>query len=211
MVPFSKTEKLEAEKLLHTLTRMAWECKDYSYWDRLQIFCLFFNERRMERYKVLYLWKSLNGHVLSLGIGWNTRSGIRLLYPKIVGSYGKMRTLQRNSIKWEGVRLYNSLPEYLRVWKGLNEKFKEMLENYIGTIPDQPEIPGLKPGGRTMMGDPSNSIADWSRFLDLEEDDCEDSTDFSEDNSNKSVITHVLGGLGSAQITVLSTKTLNKL
>ena len=92
-----------------------------NYWQRLRVFRLFSNERRMERYKCIYVWKSLNSVVPSLGLKWNSsvsRNGSCLMYPKVIGPEGHVRTLQRNSINWEGVRLYNSLPEEVRIWNG---------------------------------------------------------------------------------------------
>ena len=77
-----------------------------SYWDRLKKFRLFSAERRMERYKVTYIWKSLHGLVPSLGLEWingGSRKGWHLKYPKILAPEGRYRTLQRNSIHWEGI------------------------------------------------------------------------------------------------------------
>ena len=48
--PFTKCEKLAAEKPLRALTKMSWEGRSLQYWERLQAFRLFSCERRMERY-----------------------------------------------------------------------------------------------------------------------------------------------------------------
>ena len=79
-----KGEKLAAERPLKSLTKMAWGTRGLNYWERLTKFRLYSNERRMERYKCLYIWKSLNGMVPSLGLEWaelDGRSGVRLRYP----------------------------------------------------------------------------------------------------------------------------------
>ena len=73
-------------------------------------------------------------------------------------------------MSWEGIRLYNSLPEYLRYFSGSKEAFKNLLDKYLEHIPDQPEIDGLTPGGKDLYGRASNSIADWPRFLELNDD-----------------------------------------
>ena len=114
--PYSKCEKKAMEKPLHTLTKMSPERKHLGYWERLYKFRLLSMERRMERYKILYDWKSLNGLVPSLRLSWDGREGNKLTYPKVLGKPGYARTLQRFSLKWEGVRLYNSLPLTLRKW-----------------------------------------------------------------------------------------------
>ena len=43
-----------------------------------------------------------------------------------------------------------------------------MLDRYLSNIPDQPEYPGMLPGGRTVCGNHSNSIADWTRVLKID-------------------------------------------
>ena len=134
-------------------------------------FRLFSTERRMERYKCLYIWKSLNGFVPSLGLKWaesDSRAGVRLAYPKVIGPNGHYRTLQRDSILWEGVRIYNSLPNELKKFTGSKESFKNLLDRYLSNIPDQPEYTGMRPGGRTVCGNHSNSIADWTRVLKID-------------------------------------------
>ena len=96
-----KCDKFAAERPLKALTKMAWGTKGLNYWERLQKFRLYSNERRMERYKCLYIWKSLNGFVPSLGLKWagsDSRTGARLAYPKVTGPTSHYRTLQRDSI-----------------------------------------------------------------------------------------------------------------
>ena len=117
--------------------------------------------------------------VPSLGLEWaesDGRSGTRLKYPKIIGPVGHYRTLQRASIHWEGVRIYNSLPDIIKNFMGSKESMKDMLDRYLDLIPDQPECQGMIPGGRTLYGRPSNSIADWTRVIDVKfsTSDCDD-------------------------------------
>ena len=148
----------------------------------------------MERYKCLYIWKSLNGLVPSLGLEWadsDGRSGSRLRYPKIIGPEGHNRTLQRDSINWEGVRIFNSLPDVIKNYKGTKEGMKNLLDRYIQNIPDQPEYPGMIPGGRTMYGKPSNSIADWTRVLNINFSTCV----VSNDKANANVVCSCIGGI----------------
>ena len=183
--PYLKCERKAFEKPLRSLTRMAPECKNLCYWDRLVKFRLLSMERRMERYKIFYIWKSLNGMVPSLGLTWDGRDGNRITYPKVIGKPGHARTLQRFSIKWEGVRLFNSIAIYLRKWTGTKETFKNMLDKFLESIPDQPEVEGYIPGGKTLTGEASNSIADWTRILGLE--DMEDDLEIEIDGNNQTI------------------------
>ena len=144
------------------------------YWERLNHFQMFSNERRMERYRIMYLWKSVNGIVPSLGVERMMKDPSKLTYPRVHGRGGFVRTLQRFSITWDGVRLYNSLPRRLREWKGSKETFKTILDKFLDGIPNQPELPDRKPGGRTLDNKPSNSIPDWVRTLNLSDDVLDD-------------------------------------
>ena len=47
------------------------------------------------------------------------------------------------------------------------DQFKVRLDEFLSSIPDQPETDKLIPGGRTEFGRPSNSIPDWVRTLNL--------------------------------------------
>ena len=85
---------------LRKMTKMAWKCRESNYWERLREFKLYSNQRRMERYKVIYIWKSLNGLVPSLGLEWaedsNTRSGKCLKIPAL---FGKIQNSQKKELK----------------------------------------------------------------------------------------------------------------
>ena len=64
--------------LLRAYTKKAKGMYNLNYWERLKNFKLLSNQRRSERYKIIYIWKSLNGMVPSLGLKWNfnqSRSG----------------------------------------------------------------------------------------------------------------------------------------
>ena len=104
------------------------------------------------------------------------------MFPKTYGLKGRARTLQKNSLNWEGVTLFNSLPKYLRIWKGTPQSFKNKLDLFLQNIPDQPEVNRDKPGGKTINGDPSNSIADWIRVLQLNDDGCDEAKTIRDDD-----------------------------
>ena len=73
----SKEQRLLLEGPLRSLTRSAWGLDGKNYWERLQAFKLYSNERRMERYAVMYIWKSINGLVPSLNLSWSDAKGSR--------------------------------------------------------------------------------------------------------------------------------------
>ena len=74
----------------------------------------------------------------------------------------------------EPYRNVRCLPLKICTFKGSKESFKNVLDQFLANIPDQPESPIDKPGGRNLLGEPSNSVPDWLRILDLEYDDALD-------------------------------------
>ena len=46
-------------------------------------------------------------------------------------------------------------------------EFKKQLDKYLNKIPDQPATQNLTPEAKDVYGNPSNSILDWPRFIDL--------------------------------------------
>ena len=59
-----------------------------------------------------------------------------------------------------------------------------MLDTLLERIPDQLDVGDRKPDGRTLVGDPSNSIPDWTRTLGL--DDLKDDLLLIESDDNMS-------------------------
>ena len=64
-----------------------------------------------------------------------------------------------------GAKLFNSIPEYIRTFKGTLPQFKTLLDEYLGIFPDQPAVGDMVPGARNIYGKPSNSIIDWGRGM----------------------------------------------
>ena len=58
---------------LRAFTKKGQNLHGKNYWERLKIFQLYSIQRRNERYKILYIWKSLNNMVPLLGLKWNDR------------------------------------------------------------------------------------------------------------------------------------------
>ena len=144
---------------------------DKTYWDRLKIFKLYSIQRRNERYKILCIWKSLNGLVPSLGLRLNPntlpRYGPKLIVDKILGPNEPINNLKRDLITNFGVRIFNNLPIPLRTFKGILASFKNDLYKYLELYPDQPAIETLMPGAKDVYGKASNSLIDWMRVLGL--------------------------------------------
>ena len=147
-------------------------------------------ERRVGRYKVIYIYKMLHGYVLDIGLiikeSPNTRSGSSIYPSKTTANRAGIKTKQTNSILNYGVRIFNALPVEIREIGDDLSKFKQELDKYLARIPDQPAVPGLVPGSHDLYGKPSNSIIDLiqidniqyitsndSLYADIEYDQCD--------------------------------------
>ena len=177
--PVSKKTALKyMEGPLRAFTRRGIDMKTKNYWDRLKAFKLYSIQRRNERYKVLYIWKSLNGLVPSLGLSWNQSSlprfGPKLTVDKILGPNEHIKNLKRDSLRNFGVRIFNNLPIPLRTFKGTLSSFKNNLDKYLEICPDQPMTETLTPEARDVYGNASNSLIDWMRILRLNSTDLTD-------------------------------------
>ena len=89
------------------------------------------------------------------------RSGYNLKLPSIVNMTGSIKTLVDSSIRSEGVKLFNCLPDALKVWNGSFEIFKANLDKFLEGVPDNPRTESLRPDCTDYSGNPSNSIKDW--------------------------------------------------
>ena len=137
------------ENTLRTFLKKAKGLYNSDYWTRLKILKLNSIQRRVDRYRIFYSWKSLNGYTPSLGMKWSDsssrRNGRILKIPKIEGVSEGVKSLRRNSIQFYGVKLLNALPKEIRNFVGKQETFKTLLDNFLCKVPDQPETENLIP------------------------------------------------------------------
>ena len=120
------------------------------YWQRLQALKLYSIQRRFERYKIIYVWKIIQGIVTNPGIQINndrgSRTGLTCKIPK------HTKTFREKSFMVTGPRLFNELPKDIKEFQfpNLNEEnhheaveaFKGKLDKFLTTIPDEPNLSG---------------------------------------------------------------------
>ena len=103
-------------------------------------------QRRDERYKIIYIWKILEGLVLEANVTLapeDERNWRLCIIPPLKA---KERTNGESSFQVIGPRLFNSLPKYIRGIKNCSvEEFKEKLDELLGKVPDEPKIGGIMP------------------------------------------------------------------
>ena len=136
---------------------------DLDYWERLQALNLYSQERRRERYQIIFLWKVAQG----LTQGYHAtfyQSDRRGRLMKVAPFYSKapasVRKAKESSLLVKGARLFNCIPRELRdTFTGSPEQFKVRLDDWLSTIPDQPTIPGRLRAATT------NSLLDQVQVL----------------------------------------------
>ena len=119
------------------------------YHERLKSLGLYSLQRRRERYCIIYIWKIVEGLLLTfltlLGLLLSTFSGRR--GRSCVNSHvnvGRVGTLAYNSFRWRSIRLFNSLPMHLRSNSSCSVfRFKTQLDIFLGSVEDLPFLPGF--------------------------------------------------------------------
>lgn len=126
------------------------------YWQRLKFLKLYSLERRRERYLILYMYKIIIGIHPNPGFEvtdftHNPRTGIKVLPKFKKNAPCWVKTIRSSSFFTKGPMLYNLLPVELRTEENLVEptkanvqNFKQKLDKFLVTIPDQPTTTGLQ-------------------------------------------------------------------
>ena len=110
-------------------------------------------ERRRERFIIIYVFKIQKNLVPNPGIEWiedeDRRRGLEAKNRVFnLKDPNYIRNLKENSFTCCGPKILNSLPKEVRSFqpKGLNVvfQFKNHLDKYLATIPDEPNVPSLQ-------------------------------------------------------------------
>ena len=137
----------KVEKLLKNFTSKIPSVKLFPYWERLKALRMNSEQRRLERYKIIYIWKIIHGLVPNCGIHLveaEDRLGRRCKIPALrKQANSSVQRLRDSSFQVSGPQLFNCLPKWLRIAKGLNlDEFKEKLDSVLSKVPDEPRIGG---------------------------------------------------------------------
>ena len=75
-----------------------------------------------------------------------------------------VQTMREQTFQVNGPRLFNSLPAKVRNISNCSiDDFKMALDKYLETVPDEPNMTGLTPGGCTAEARASNSLLDQTK------------------------------------------------
>ena len=147
---------MKIEKLLKDFTARIPEVSEMNYWERLKHLKMNSEQRRIERYKIIYVWKVLERLVpdanLVLANTESDRVGRKCKIPPLKL---KERKKREESFQVAGPMLFNCLPKEIRNLKNVGvQEFKEVLDCFLSSLPDEPKIGGANP----LNSEKSNSI-----------------------------------------------------
>ena len=98
-------------------------------------------QRRFERYKIIYVWKTLEGLVPESGVTLAREDERKGRVCQIHALKPKERMKTESSFQVLGPMLFNCLPKSLRYIKKVGpDEFKEKLDEYLSQVPDEPNI-----------------------------------------------------------------------
>ena len=143
------------EAIQRTATSKISSISHLNYWDRLKALNLMSLQRRRERFIIMYMHKILKNKVpndLSVEFYTNIRLGIKACIPSLPRFRSHLSAYD-SSFAVKGPKLWNLLPKYLNCIDNF-ESFKQNLDNFILSYPDQPPVHGYTTAN-------SNSLLCW--------------------------------------------------
>ena len=116
---------------------------DKDYWERLAELHMYSQERRRERYSIIFLWKLAQQLVSGYKMQFvqNPRRGrLAVVHPTVASAPASVRRAREGSLQVKGSMLFNLIPLELRGNSGTVNQFKSGLDKGLSSIPDQPTI-----------------------------------------------------------------------
>jgi ribonuclease P/MRP protein subunit RPP40 len=118
--------------------------EELDHWDRLKKMHLYSQERRRERYMILFLWKIGEGLVRGYDVSFSEsdrRGRMAVAKPYVRTAAANIRRAREASLGVKGCKLFNMLPVSIRNMKGTTlDSFKWELDKFLSTVPDQPTL-----------------------------------------------------------------------
>jgi hypothetical protein len=122
------------------------------YWDRLSTLHIYSQERRRERYSIIFVWKIAQQLVMGYTMEFvdNPRRGRLALVHQIPNQLKPaVRKAREASLPVKGAKLFNMIPKELRDMTGTALQLKAGLDKWLSNIPDQPTVNGRQRAAKT--------------------------------------------------------------
>ena len=138
----------------------------HNYWEKLKHLQLYSQERRRERYQIIFLWKMCQHLVKGYDVKWqwsDRRGQYAVPAPVQREAPAMVRRARECSLTVRGACLFNMMPSFIR-----NERckdvllFKNHLDIFLAGVPDQPTVTGLVRAASTnSLMDQVPLLPDW--------------------------------------------------
>ena len=133
------------EGVQRNFTRMIEGMNNMDYLERLRHLNMYSQERRRERYQIIFIWKLSQGLVqgYNLEFSYSDRRGRMVIpHPIMRQAPAKVRKAREATLGVKGARIFNLLPAWIRTISGVSvDKFKSELDRFLAGVPDQPTVP----------------------------------------------------------------------
>ena len=144
--PADQDSITKLESIQRHFTSKVMGLDDMNYWARLHYLNLYSQERRRERYMILFLWKISQGLVdgYSVTFSNNERRGRMVVPNQIVAKApASVRRAREATLAVKGEKVFNLLPATIRnINSDKVDTFKTELDSFLSLVPDQPTIAG---------------------------------------------------------------------
>ena len=151
------------EGVQRNFTRMIDGMSNMDYLERLSHLNMHSQERRRERYQIIFIWKISQGLVGGYNLEFSNsdrRGRMVVPHPYKRQAPARVRNAREASLGVRGARLFNLLPAWIRTIDGVSvDRFKSELDKFLVGVPDQPTVPGR---GRAAA---SNSLIDQLQLI----------------------------------------------
>ena len=101
--PVATTQISNLESVLRHLTERINGLEDLDYWSRLSNLRMYSQQRRFERYRVIYIWKVITGNVPNYGLKFseNNRRGLMVDIPTLKSKVkDSVKTIRNQSLTY---------------------------------------------------------------------------------------------------------------
>ena len=114
-LPSKATELQQIENLQKWYSQKIPELQHLDYWAGLKALHMYSQQRRMERYRIIYAWKILEGLAPNCGLEFQSseRRGRELIVPQLNGRTA-IKSLRSQSFQVNSPQLFNALPKSVR-------------------------------------------------------------------------------------------------
>ena len=146
--PNDQASILKLETVARQYTSHIEGMEGMDYWQRLNALNMYSQERRRERYLIIFVWKIAMGMVkgYDMEFMYSARRGWSAI-PKSVPASAPacVKKARAASLAVKGAAIFNLIPRGMRDMASEHQdRFKQNLDAWLQEIPDQPTIPGCQ-------------------------------------------------------------------